>query len=637
MRTGKKRAFSLQDVVAPRGIGSIAASCDGRVAFVVSEPAPDLSRDISRIWMLDADAPEGARPITSAEHQAASPRFAPDGGRLAYLSEGKDGHTQVALLTNLAEPQTVTRFGHGAHSFTWSPDGKTLLVLAAQDLPAARKKAIDLKDDARDVYGEMPASHMWLVAADGGKPRAIGPKGRHIIHAAWSPDAKRIAFLSSKHPHTDSIISGVELCVMDARGRNARVLASMLGLEAPGAAPAWSPDGTRIAFNSPADASERGPGFVRVIHVDTGKSVVLDRKSDQRSAAPRWLDSDTVLFFQSRGCRAIVRRGDTDGKSADTLVDLPGFVNDFCPTADGASVYFSYTEASRPYEVYRVDAMDGVPRQLTHLNRAFERVRHVPIEIIRWKSREGWDVEGVLYRPLSGRPPYATVVIPHGGPHWASHNAHDPFAQYYAANGFAVFMPNFRGSTGYGTTFYRAIHGDWGYGPADDIMRGVKALVRSGVADGKRLLLHGHSYGGYISAWLLGHTKAFRAAVALAPVINALSMWGTTDIPSFMDWGLKAEPRDRYDVFWRQSPVAYLHKASTPTLVMTGEKDARVPPGQAMELYQGLKSAGVDTAFVVFPREGHDIAEPRHTMDYMRRCVEWFRSHLGKDAPKRRA
>ena len=176
----------------------------------------------------------------------------------------------------------------------------------------------------------------------------------------------------------------------------------------------------------------------------------------------------------------MLRRAPANGRAGVNVVDGPGYVYDFAFAEGGREVYFTYGESANAPEVYVVSADGGEPKRLTRTNRRFDKVAVAAVETVKWKSREGWTVEGLLYRPVTGRAPYATVVMPHGGPYGASNNAFSPYAQFYAANGYALFQPNFRGSTGYGSRFYEAINGNWGDGPAGDILRGVDALVRSG-------------------------------------------------------------------------------------------------------------------------------------------------------------
>jgi len=208
-------------------------------------------------------------------------------------------------------------------------------------------------------------------------------------------------------------------------------------------------------------------------------------------------------------------------------------------------------------------------------------------------------------------------------------------AQTLASRGYAVFLPNFRGSTGYGDRFLLSILRDWGVGPAEDIVRGIEQLGRKRLADPRRLVVYGGSYGGYMTAWLIGHTRIFRAAVAQAPVVNIVSMWGTTDIPNFMEWSSGGSPLRKFRSHWEQSPVAGLKGCTTPTLVVVGDKDERVPPNQAQELYRTVKAAGTPARLVRYPREPHGMTEPRHRLDFLRRSLAWFRQHLGKDSPDR--
>jgi dipeptidyl aminopeptidase/acylaminoacyl peptidase len=240
-------------------------------------------------------------------------------------------------------------------------------------------------------------------------------------------------------------------------------------------------------------------------------------------------------------------------------------------------------------------------------------------------------------RPATrARKPWATVLIPHGGPHGAISDEYGRLAaQVFCARGYAVFMPNFRGSTGYGTDFMLAILRNWGGAPADDIMRGLDLLVRRRLVDRKRVVVHGGSYGGYMTAWLIGHYRnRFRAAVAHAPVVNNISMWGTTDIPSFKEWSYGGRPLTTFKLYWQQSPISGLAGCKTPTMVVTGDVDLRVPVGQSQELYRTLQAEGAPTKLVRYPREPHGVGEPRHKVDFIKRVLAWFDEHLGEDSPE---
>jgi dipeptidyl aminopeptidase/acylaminoacyl peptidase len=242
-------------------------------------------------------------------------------------------------------------------------------------------------------------------------------------------------------------------------------------------------------------------------------------------------------------------------------------------------------------------------------------------------------VEGILYLPSApgAKKPYPLIVMPHGGPYGASSNSYgvSVVPNIYCAAGYACFLPNFRGSTGYGRMFTRSIIRDWGKGPLADIMAGVDALIRRGLADGKRMAVFGGSYGGYMTCWTIGHTNRFRCAVAVAAVTDAISEWSSTDIPTFMIYSSGGAWPSYDDKFWRdQSPIHHVDKVKTPTLVITGEVDVRVPPNQSHEFYRALKLRGVETRLVLYPREPHGLAEPRHRAHYFKEILEWIDEHV---------
>ena len=258
--------------------------------------------------------------------------------------------------------------------------------------------------------------------------------------------------------------------------------------------------------------------------------------------------------------------------------------------------------------------------------------------IVHWSSADGMDIEGLLVLPVGHEAgsPCPTIVEPHGGPHGAWDVSFRFERQYFAAEGFAIFSPNFRGSDGYGRAFARANFADWGGGDYQDVMTGVDMLVDEGLVDPDRLVVGGWSYGGYMTAWVISQTDRFKAAMCGCGVTNAFSMYGTTDIPRFMEMCFGDDsPAGRRELYMDRSGFGHAADISTPTLILHGEEDERVPISQSEELYAGLKSLGVATEFVRYPRAGHGISEPRHRLDLLRRQVAWYRRHLNMDTEDR--
>jgi dipeptidyl aminopeptidase/acylaminoacyl peptidase len=249
-------------------------------------------------------------------------------------------------------------------------------------------------------------------------------------------------------------------------------------------------------------------------------------------------------------------------------------------------------------------------------------------QAIRWKSDE-FTIEGLLTLPPEGvaKPPYKLLVHPHGGPHGRSTISFDFTVQLFAAHGYAVLQPNFRGSTGYGQKFIDADRNDFGGGDMRDILAGADKLITDGTADKDRLFVYGISYGGYMTTWLVGQTPRFRAAVAQNAVTDLNMMWGLSDIPSWTEWEFGGKPWEVPEKYRKHSPLTYVDKVKTPTLILHARDDRRCPLPMGQAYHKALTARGVPTDLVIYPDEGHGIKQPRHREDVLRRALEWFEKY----------
>jgi dipeptidyl aminopeptidase/acylaminoacyl peptidase len=287
--------------------------------------------------------------------------------------------------------------------------------------------------------------------------------------------------------------------------------------------------------------------------------------------------------------------------------------------------------AKHPAELYAADADFKVHKLLTDHNSWLQDYALGETEVVKWKSKDGMDVEGLLTKPVgyeAGKKiPF--LLNPHGGPTGASLNNFSGTVQVLAANGFAVLQPNFRGSTGKGLSFAQANKNSWGKGDYEDCMSGVDAMIASGIADPDRLGAFGWSYGGYMTFWILTQTDRFKAVSPGAAISNIYSMYSQNDIQRYLRWFYSDKsPWEATDLYWDRSPMKYIKNVKTPTMIMHGQVDTRVPIAQAQEFYMALKEMKVPVEFVVYPRENHGFTEPRHQMDRVRRYVWFFAKYL---------
>ena len=291
---------------------------------------------------------------------------------------------------------------------------------------------------------------------------------------------------------------------------------------------------------------------------------------------------------------------------------------------------FMAEDPSMPWEVYVSPVSHFSPLNLTRTNPHLHDLALGQTDVIRWKSGDGLDIEGLLIKPVGFQSAtrYPLLTAAHGGPAGVSTVSFHRLAQVFAGQGYAIFLPNPRGSAGYGEPFRRANVKDWGYGDYRDIMSGIDALIRQGIADRDKLGIMGWSYGGYMAAWAITQTDRFRAAAVGAGTTNAYSIYGQTDIPEYYEAYFGAKPWEAIEAYQRHSPIFFAGNIKTPTLILHGEKDDRVPLPQSQELYQALKQNNVPVEFAISPRQGHVIREPKLLMDLRRRQLHWFNRWL---------
>jgi dipeptidyl aminopeptidase/acylaminoacyl peptidase len=629
----------LHDLQQTVQLGGVTISRDGqRAAWVEQVQTPDgPSWEESLIHVRDAT---GTRRVTASKdgkpHEEGELDFSPDGSELAFISDAEEkSQTQlyVASLSTGAVRQLTHAKGHLSHPH-WSPDGRTIAVFFIEGVNDVLGP---LRAAARQtgVVGETPhEQRIALVAADGSAPmQPVSPADLYVYEASWRPDSQGMVGTAA-HGSGDDNWWIAKLFSFDLRG-GAKVIYE----------PKWqlceprvSPDGKRVAFieGLMSDQGSNG-GDLIAMDLDGGHPKNLTKGFRGSPATVRWTSPGSIVVgAQIAGDSAFVRVG-LDGRR-EVLWRGPYGVSSAWPigaafSADGAitaAVKQSFTE---PPEVVLGPIGQWKPITASNVGR---KSPAASAQSLTWKSDrfevQGWLIAPPLDEHRSGRLPM--VVLVHGGPAAAVRPGWSDTALLLASQGYFVFQPNPRGSFGQGEAFTRANIKDFGHGDLRDILRGVDKAVASAPIDPARVGLYGHSYGGYMAMWAVTQTNRFRASVASAGLSNWQSYYGENLIDQWMIPYFGKSVYEDPQAYARSSPIEYIRKVKTPTLVLHGERDAEVPLPQGQEFWHALKALGVPTQLVVYPDEGHRLRKPEHIRDRMERIVGWFDKYL-KEPPRK--
>lgn len=613
--------FTLADVLAFATIRELTVAPDGRRAVAAVRRA-DREANVFRteLWAVDLAGKEKERRLTSGEGGASSVRWSPSGREIAFVARRGEKAQVWSLPADGGEARALTSHGESVSSFDWSGDGRRLLFLAATPETADGTRRRKQGDDARSDGGPWLRHRVWIAAVDGGAATPLTDDHRHAAAAVWAPDGMRVALVTMPTPEADSTQDARLEVVEVATGARTEVPGGELAAD-----PRWAPDSRTLAFVRPFDGHELSRADAFVWTLGGGRPRDVSAALDRDVEGLRWSADGAALEMRyAAGAVDAIARVDVATARARPLW-APGVALAF---ADRTAEGWAFVPGDAPPEVWVAGAGGESPRRRTTLHEELADRAWPRLEITRWPSG-GSEVEGILAHPVpaaSGAPPL--LVIPHGGPRDHSSAELDAQTAYFAALGYLVLRPNFRGSTGYGDAFTRGNVADWGTGPFHDLMAGVDALVARGLADPARLFLYGWSYGGYLTNWAITHTDRFRAAASGAGVADLRLQYVVSDARRWrFDYFSGSPFAGHQDLYARESPITYVASAKVPTLFLHGEADVRVPVAQGLMMSRGLRDAGVETEIVLYPREGHGFEEPRHVLDRLQRIADWFARH----------
>jgi dipeptidyl aminopeptidase/acylaminoacyl peptidase len=633
-KNGKKLLTSL-DLMKVAAVSAPRISPDGtRVAYIVSETKMEKDKEwkaVGQVWITSLSGGE-ARQFTRGEKSASALEWSPDGKQLAFLSDReKDGERQVwMMMADGGEAWAVTSHKGGVTGFRFSPDGKSLLLSAADQLSKDEEDKKKVKDDTMVIDADIRMTHLWLWNIDKKDEKRLTDGRFTVSEPQWSPDGTRITYTTRPTPKADDGSLGDIWMMTLASGEKKKLVENVWSNDNA----RWSPDGKWLAFSGSPDQSVGvSTAHLYVISADGGAARQLTKNFDLNVLTPVWARDGKTIYFSTNILEAIeLFACDIAGGTVRQITQRGGLTGITEISKDGKIAVGTTSSWNHPTELYKTDLQFKDLAVLTHHNTWLNDYTLASTEVVKWKSKDGTDIEGLLTRPSTYEAGHKIPLLlnPHGGPSGASTNGFNGTVQVLASNGFAVLQPNFRGSTGKGLAFTRANKNEWGKGDYEDCMTGVDAMIASGLADPDRLGAFGWSYGGYMTFWILTQTDRFKAVSPGAGLSNIYSMYSQNDIQRYLRWYYSDKsPWDATELYWDRSPMKYVKNVKTPTMIMHGQVDTRVPLAQAQEFYMALKEMKVPVEFVVYPRENHGFTEPRHQMDRVRRYVKFFAKYLG--------
>ena len=628
-----KKLLTAMDLLRINGVSNPRISPDGsRVVYTVSEIKMEKDKEwkqVTQIWVVPTSGGH-ARQFTRGDKSASQPEWSPDGSMIAFLSDReKDGERQVwMMLADGGEAWSVTSHKGGVSGFHFSPDGKRLVLTATDQPNKDEEDRRKVKDDTIVMDRDLKMTHLWVYDIDKKDEKRLTQGEWTVSDPQWSPDGTRITYTTRPTPRADDGALSDVWVVTVASGEKQK----LAGDPAAADNARWSPDGKWIAFTGTPD---RDPGpstsFLYLYPADGGTPKQVTAKFDLSVGTPVWSRDGKTIYFSTNTLEAIeLYSADVASGAVKQLTSRGSSTGITEISKDGKTIVGTLSSPGQPTELY-VTSMDfGSIKPLTNHNPWLNDYSVAQSEVVKWKSKDGTEVEGVLTKPVgytSGKVPF--LLNPHGGPTGASLNNWNGTVQVLAANGFAVLQPNFRGSTGKGLAFSQANKNTWGKGDYEDCMSGVDAMIATGIADPDRMGAFGWSYGGYMTFWIDTQTDRFKAISPGAGLTNIYSMYSQTDIHRYLNWFYTDKaPWENQELYWDRSPMKYVGNVKTPTMIMHGQVDTRVPIAQAQEFYQALVERKVPVDFVVYPRENHGFTEPRHNMDRVRRYVRFFAKYL---------
>jgi dipeptidyl aminopeptidase/acylaminoacyl peptidase len=659
----QKRPIAFSDLISMHRLSEPQISPDGKwIAYSVSTPDLDKNRLVHDIWVASVSGAGTPRQLTRGGSDTRA-RWSPDGKRIAFLSE-RGGTPQVySVALEGGEATRMTSLPTGADNELWSPDGKTIAFISAVYPDCKDDACNEHRDTAKEtskvkarIYEELlyrhwtswwdgKRSHLFVQSVDSGSSaRDLTPGATYDVPPfnmdnpeaiAFSPDSRELCFTANTDKDQARSTNGDLFTVqVSGLGEPKRITTNPGNDWGPG----YSPDGKWIAYRAQMQGGYESDRWRLMLYDrESGKQLNLTENFDQNVEAYEWTSDSKTIYFQSedKAELPIYSISATAGGTPKLVVD--GFNADFDLSHDGRTLALARSSLAMPAEIFVAGADGKDLRQVSHQNDALLAQLDLPAAEPFWfEGAEKTKVEGFVIRPphFDASKKYPGLLLIHGGPQspWMDSWGYRWNQPVMAAPGYVVVIINPRGSIGYGQKFVAEVSRDWGGRVYEDLMKGTDAaLAKYPFIDGSNMCAAGGSFGGYMVDWIATHTGRFKCLISHAGPYDEVSMYGSTEELWFMDWEFGGPPWEHPELYKKWSPNEYaaeLAKYKTPTLVIGGELDFRVPYNQDLEFFTALQVQNVPSKLMLFPDEGHWILKPQNSQLWYQTFLDWLAKYL---------
>ena len=620
-----------------KSISQTDISHDGKyAAYVVREAIMEEKKSeyLNQIWVTNLVTKENYQ-YTYNLKSSMSPKFSPDGKKIAFLSS-RSGKNQVWIMnTHGGEARKLTNEKKGVRSIKWSPDGKKISFLKNDDDTEEEKKSKENKTDVILVDKNFKYSHIYTYNLDEDSVFQITNGDFSVNNFDYSPDGKKIIFSHQEDTNINTGFINTDISIIESNGKNIKFLIQRPGLDSN---PIFSGDGNKFAFISSGGKQESiGLRDVYIYNLKSDEIKKLSNTPNRDSNIISWTSDDkNLIISESINTTSQILLLPANGEqfiSWSSKKYKEGVITSIVKSKKSDKIILCYEKLDSPVELYITNSNYPSFTKLTDIN-DFDFPKLSKTEIITWISSDGMEIEGILTYPKNYKKGmrYPVILQIHGGPRGVFSQRFNGrpgiyMTEYFSEKGYVTIKPNPRGSTGYGKDFRYANYKDWGYGDYEDVVSGVDKVIEMGIGDPNNQFVMGWSYGGYLTSFIVTKTNRFKAASMGAGLPNLISMVTTTDIQDYLVAHMGSEFWNDYETYEKHSAIYQIKNTTTPTQIIHGANDLRVPFTQGQEFYRALDRLGVDTEMVVYPRTPHGPREPKFLMDVSDRILIWFEKY----------